>query len=378
MNKKSVCLNIFSEKSCNRGCKHCGFNSTMKGPRQSLSVCDVQRLVDEIKKIDKDFFINITGGGENLLNNDLPRIVELLLNVDNIIHVDLTTSGTLDADQDEVDRLEEILAMDQKQKLSVRLSFNEYNPTGIDRFVSSLVRLIKSPNVKTIKVATRFSLEKAISTYEKFLDCLNETIEILADDTEISEGLLHPGYDYYQRVVNSDFFLRHAWTKHLHIFVIIQTLLMEIPYYLTSSKYLTKEIIVEPIFLHSVGRARYLEESPIMTMQLRQERQPKMEMPGLVVGYDGYYYPSYMCFYRDHLGIESICDAKGCQLMPATATHSELMRLGRIGMCSLEDAIEMKTLLRKHAPENLINAPSLTRDKCQICLEQKLLLFGKC
>lgn len=376
MNENKICLDVFPEKSCNRGCKHCGFNSTMNGPRQSLSVCDVRQSVDEIKKMDKVFVINITGAGEPLLNESLPQIVDLFLNVDNITHVDLTTSGPLESDQDEIDRLSEILAMNQSQKLSVRLSFNEYNPTGLERFISSLVRLIKSPHVKKIKVATRFSLERIISTHEKFLSCLNKVVKILGDGTEIIEGLLHPGCDYYQRVANSDFFVRHAWDDYIHSFVTAQTFLMEIPYYLTSSRYLPKEIILEPMFLHPVGRARHLKESPIPTMRLMQKNQPKKEIPRIVVGYDGYYYPSYMCFYRDHLGAESICGANGCRSMSATTTHSELMRLGRIGTCSLEDAIKMKALLRKHAPEDFISVPSLVRHECQICLEQKLKLFS--
>jgi organic radical activating enzyme len=378
MNEDSICLDLFPEKSCNRGCKHCGFDSSMNDPRQSLSVCDVHQLVDEIKKMNNTFLINITGGGEPMLNNSLPQIVELLLDADNIAHIDLTTSGQLANDQREMRHLDEILAMDRSKKLSVRLSFNEYNPTGTERFTNSLMRLIKSPCVKRIKVAIRFSLERIISTHEKFLDCLFKATEMLCDEIEIYEGLLHPDYDYHRRVVDSDFFSRYGWNEYIHAFAIAQTFLMEIPYYLTSLRYSPKEIIVEPMFLHLVGRARYLKESPMMTMRLMQKKQPEKETPRLVVGYDGYFYPSYMCFYRDCFGAEPICDTNGCQPLHTAATHSELMRLGRVGTRSLEDVIKMKALLRKHAPENFISVPNLIRHECQICLEQKLLLFGRC
>ena len=231
MDAKKLYFDIFPINFCNRKCRHCGFDSTMKCFHQSLSLDVVGQLVDEIKRIDCAVAINITGAGEPFLYENLPRMIELFLSSEKVKHVDLTTSGQLDSDTEEIRRFDEIVTMSQSQRLSVRLSFNEYNPTGTERFIGTLMRLIKLPHVRRIKIANRFSMERIISTHERLFECFSETVQMLEGDAEIQEGLLHPGYEYYRSVMDSDFFSRHAWNHRLHAFVSAQTFLMESSYF---------------------------------------------------------------------------------------------------------------------------------------------------
>jgi len=349
---KKVALEIHPSKTCNRFCKFCGFDSKMD-EEIFLSPEMVEILGQEIRQVPLEFWANISGGGEPFLHPNLPEIIHYLAECSNIGHIDLVTSGQLPSDETEIAMRNEILNSATMRRLSFCLSLNEYNLTAPERVEKTLEALLKSHHRgPAIFILLRFSREKAVSTWNLFSDVIGKVGDSLEGIGEFERFFLDYTNHYLQKSVNTNLFIKQHYSRGYHRFIQRHSLLFGAVLDFVSKPCGSKYVVTSPQGLVKVGRAKRFRETCMSPL-----RSPALKPPGIVwtdilLGYDGYYYPSPRCYYN-----------------PA-------MRLGRIGENHLSEIIERKDLLLKAAPENVLATPNMRDEKCPLCQRRKIELFG--
>ena len=347
-----VALEIHPSKTCNRFCGFCGFDSKM-GPEMFLPTETVKTLSREIKQVPLKFWLNISGGGEPFLHSDLPGIVRSFAKCTNIGHIDLVTSGQLPSDHAEIAMRKAILHSSAMRKLSFCLSLNEYNPTGRERIENTLEALLASRSIgPAIFILLRFSREKAVTTWNLFADILYKLEEKLKEIGEFESYALDNTNHYLKRSVGSDLFTRFDYSRGYHQFIQRHSLLFGAALHFTSETRGDKYVVTSPQGLVKTGRAKKSKETCMGQLQAPAKNPPSYNWVELLLGYDGYYYPSVRCYYN-----------------PA-------MRLGRIGEDHLSEIIRKKRLLLEAAPDHFLATTNLWEEKCPLCQRKKIELFG--
>lgn len=347
-----VALEIHPSKTCNRFCGFCGFDSKM-GDEMFLPAETVKILSREIKQVPLEFWINISGGGEPFLHQDLPGIVRNVSSCSNIGHIDLVTSGQLPSDHAEIAMRKAILRNSVMSKLSFCLSLNEYNPTGRERIENTLEALLASRSIgPAIFILLRFSREKAVTTWNLFADILHKIEESLKEVGEFDSYALDYTNAYLKRSTNTGLFTRFDYSRGYHQFVQRHSLLFGAALHFTSETRGNKYVVTSPQGLVKTGRAKKSKEACIGQLQAPAKNPPFYNWIELLLGYDGYYYPSVRCYYN-----------------PA-------MRLGQIGVDHLSEIIRKKNLLLQAAPDNVLATTNLQDEKCALCQRMKIELFG--
>jgi hypothetical protein len=347
-----VALEIHPSKTCNRFCGFCGFDSKM-GNEMFLSTETIKTLSREIRRVPLELWLNISGGGEPFLHPELPKIVRSLSPCSNIGHIDLVTSGQRPSDYAEIAMRKAILRSSAMEKLSFCLSLNEYNPTGRERVENTLEALLASRAIgPAIFILLRFSREKAVTTWNLFADILYKIEERLKEVGEFDSYALDYTNHYLKRSANTDLFTRFDYSRGYHQFIQRHALLFGAALHFTSDTRGTKYVVTSPQGLVKMGRAKKSRETCMGQLQAPAKNPPSYNWVELLLGYDGYYYPSVRCYYN-----------------PA-------MRLGRIGKDHLSDIIRKKMLLLEAAPDNFLNTTNLREKKCPLCQRKKIELFG--
>lgn len=347
-----VALEIHPSKTCNRFCGFCGFDSKM-GNEMFLSTETVKLLSREIKQVPLEFWLNISGGGEPFLHPNLPEIVRNVSSCSNISHIDLVTSGQLPSDHAEISMRKAILCSSAMKKLSFCLSLNKYNPTGRERVENTLEALLASRSIgPAIFILLRFSREKAATTWNLFADILHKIEERLKEVGEFDSYALDFTNAYLKRSVNTALFTRFDYSRGYHMFIQRHSLLFGAALHFTSEARGDKYVVTSPQGLVKTGRAKKSKETCMGQLQAPAKNPPTYNWVELLLGYDGYYYPSVRCYYN-----------------PA-------MRLGHIGEDHLSEIIRKKRLLLEAAPDHFLATTSLRDEKCPLCQRKKIELFG--
>lgn len=347
-----VALEIHPSKTCNRFCGFCGFDSKM-GDEMFLPLGAVEKLSREIKQVPLEFWLNISGGGEPFLHQDLPGIVRNVSSCSNIGHIDLVTSGQLLSDHAEISMRKAILLSSAMEKLSFCLSLNKYNPTGRERIENTLEALLTSRSIgPAIFILLRFSREKAVTTWNLFADILYKLEERLKEVGEFDSYALDNTNHYLKRSVGSDLFTKIHYSRGYHQFIQRHSLLFGAALHFASEGLGDKYVVTSPQGLVKMGRAKKSRETCMGQLQAPAKNPPSYNWVELLLGYDGYYYPSVRCYYN-----------------PA-------MRLGRIGDDHLSEIIRKKMLLLEAAPDHFLATASLRDEKCPLCQRKKIELFG--
>jgi hypothetical protein len=347
-----VALEIHPAKTCNRFCGFCGFDSKM-GKEMFLSTETAKILSREIRQVPLEFWLNISGGGEPFLHPDLPGIVRSFAECTNIGHIDLVTSGQLPSDNAEIAMRNAILRSSLMKKLSFCLSFNEYNSTGRERVENTLKALLVSRSIgPAIFILLRFSREKAVTTWNIFADILYKIEKKLKEVGEFDSFALDYTNHYLKRSVNTGLFLKVHYDLGYHRFIQRHSLLFGAVLHFSSETRGDKYVVISPQGLVKVGRAKKSRETCMGQLRAPAKNPPDYNWIELLLGYDGYYYPSVRCYYNP------------------------VMRLGRIGEDHLSDIIRKKMLLLEAAPDNFLNTTDLREEKCPLCQRKKIELFG--
>lgn len=159
-------LNIYvTVGGCNRGCRHCltdittGLNnfSTENAEKLARSICVFYPKYE-------NFLVQINNG-EPLMNEHIGEIVKILLEADPKISVSIVTSGFLKNCEEERKRLGQVAALwdkynDQERwRLNLALSFNDFNSTFPERLETTLLFLFDETPIKRVTVKVTFAFD---------------------------------------------------------------------------------------------------------------------------------------------------------------------------------------------------------------------------
>jgi hypothetical protein len=185
---------------------------------------------------------------------------------------------------------------------------------------------------------------------ENTLDAVEEAFRGAAS---IEPFLVHPSDDYFLRSINARWYKSYQWDEDTDWFLHFHTYLMQVIYRFESCDYGDKSIVISPLGTQTqFGRARKLNENPVYRKMLPARTPPYFEWISVLLGYDGYYYPSAACDYNP------------------------VMRMGHADELSLGDAIDMCQKLKRSAPEHVYPGTSLSIKRCALCRTKKVELFG--
>jgi organic radical activating enzyme len=347
-----VSLEIHPSKTCNRHCGFCGFDSKM-GEEMFLSGQMAETLSAEIREVPLEFWFNISGGGEPFMNPELPGIIRHLSRCENAGNIDLITSGQLSTDYAEIARRKAILLSPAMKKLSFCLSLNEYNPTGEERFGNTLEALLFSKRIsRAISILLRFSQEKTFTTWNLFAKIAAEVEEKLEEFGRFDIFSLNYNQQYLKRAVRADHFTKLDYSRRYAGFIQRHALLFGAVIRFASDTRGDKIIVTNPMSLIKMGRAKNLKETCLYPFAVPAEKPPGINWVEILLGYDGYYYPSVNCYYNP------------------------VMRLGRVGEDHLSEIVRKKMRLLEVAPDNILATTNVRDGKCELCQRKKIELFG--
>jgi organic radical activating enzyme len=165
--EKESFISFDATTRCDRGCSHCSYESTPEGI--DFTVEKTQKVVRLIEESGFPTVINITGGGEPLLNKDLPEIVNLISASPFVSRISLVTSGF--RTPKERKNLKDALKNAKDGKLKVVLSFHLFSGEHKKRMTDTIRFLLKPKNrlVKDFSIKTTL----ALSAKERTLGVLN-------------------------------------------------------------------------------------------------------------------------------------------------------------------------------------------------------------
>lgn len=141
-NRQRACITIHTTTRCNRGCNHCASNSNMRNGID-FDCIKTEKLLKSLEKIHLKTNFCLTGGGEPLLNENLPEIIKMISASLITKRITIVTSGFLN-DNKEKNRLQEIIANDKEQKIGICTSFHSHSENYLQRFQNTLKFLIES------------------------------------------------------------------------------------------------------------------------------------------------------------------------------------------------------------------------------------------
>lgn len=138
-NRQRAEITIHTTTRCNRGCSHCSFDSNMRNGTD-FDCEKTEKLLKSLESIHLKTNFCLTGGGEPLMNEQLPDITKMISASPITKTVSIVTSGFQDTAEKE--RLENIIKNDRKGRLGICLSFHSHNRDYIQRFRNTLEFLI--------------------------------------------------------------------------------------------------------------------------------------------------------------------------------------------------------------------------------------------
>jgi len=140
---KQIHINIDVTNKCDRNCIHCASNSDLKNPID-ISCEKVERLLKEIRRINSTVFLSLTGGGEPLMNEQLPDIVKMVYNFQGTKKFSLVTSGFLDNDIEKKRLKKTVKNAPDYKKFKFCLSLHSFNSKAMERFEETFKFLLDS------------------------------------------------------------------------------------------------------------------------------------------------------------------------------------------------------------------------------------------
>jgi MoaA/NifB/PqqE/SkfB family radical SAM enzyme len=161
-NGNEMHLTVSATTRCDRGCSHCSFESTPTGIDFTLE--QAKRVADLIIDSGAQTIVNITGGGEPLLNQDLPEIVRLISQPLNVIALILITSGFRTREERKI--LKHVIKSVENKRLRIAVSFHQFSKDHIKRITDSIRFLLQQRNryVKSFDIKTTVALERKENT----------------------------------------------------------------------------------------------------------------------------------------------------------------------------------------------------------------------
>lgn len=197
-NRQRARITIHTTTRCNRGCRHCSFDSNMRNGTD-FDCSKTEKLLKSLENIHLKANFCLTGGGEPLMNEQLPDITKIILASPITKSVSIVTSGFLN-DVVEKNRLANIIENNNEEKIGVCISFHSHSSNYLQRFRNTLEFLIET-KLKYIDIKV------TIDRHDRYLhDELEEVLEkfdffpLLVDYRD----LMRRRMEYFERKINGE------------------------------------------------------------------------------------------------------------------------------------------------------------------------------
>ena len=170
---------------CNRGCRHCADDCNMNGKVFSLkNALLVSREIRRLSKFFSDkydiyFIINLTGGGEPLMNWDLLGILDLIVGLNKNVQCNMVTSGADPQSSVESELLSTLARRPYVNQMRFALSFNQFQAGFPERFHHSMNLFFENGIDEVgVKVCMENQYQKTIRFFIKTLDeyCVDNVV----------------------------------------------------------------------------------------------------------------------------------------------------------------------------------------------------------
>ncbi len=138
--QRNIFIGIETTTRCNRHCRHCSFDSTEEGV--DFTSRKTEKLISHIEKNNLRSNICLSGGGEPLMNPQLPDIAKIISDSPLTEELHLVTSGLRNNTEEK--RLEKVIQNVDHEKFLLHLSFHIYSPGFLKRFESTVKFLLES------------------------------------------------------------------------------------------------------------------------------------------------------------------------------------------------------------------------------------------
>lgn len=297
--------------------------------------------MESAKTYDRKITVCITGGGEPLMSPELIPVVETFMKDSQVSQMSVITSGFLSKNLNEKKRLENLLDLQTRNKLSLDVSFNCFNPTFPERLHNFLRLFIKSPEIKTVTLRFCVSLTNFGKTFNdsaKVLEAFEEEF-----DLEIRGHMVDFGSEDFKRSLY--LFNETLFKKKYLDYLTLKAYCIPTVFAIYKDSDMVKAIKVYPFPFIRNGRGRTIKDR-LMGNGFYCTTMLKMDSGHLHVDFNGTYF--------------SQC---GCAQFPE-------MKIGEIGD-NIDEVLERKSLLAQKLMEKMFLSREIFPKNaiaCDFCL----------